>query len=205
MRGKGEEGEKPAFYAIMQEFMHKRKTQPTKNSRSKCGNRESTDSRTDGTPAPSTKTRRRPTAPPNPQPHTEPSRTPTSKDTPTKCGTDPGTPTGQQGQPLHSTAGRTQAKQGNQAGKQARQDGQPPSQDERQQGRNRAPPPLQAPPNRQPKPEPEPPKTSQAPKTDSHRRNPCRSCCKTFGNPFPQLLAVEPRDCQNTPKHTPTK
>lgn len=37
MRGKGEEGEKPAFYAIMQEFMHKRKTQPTKNSRSKCG------------------------------------------------------------------------------------------------------------------------------------------------------------------------
>ena len=74
-----------------------------------------------------------------------------------------------------------------------RQKGQPPSRDSRTDShragaatepstgtRDGTPPPLQAP-----------------PKTDSHRRNRCRSCCKTFGNPFPQLLAVS-QESDNT-------
>ena len=157
MRGKGEEGEKPAFYAIMQEFMHKRKTHPTTAGANAATGKAPTAGRTE-------RRHRLPRQDADRQHrrykhHRTHSHTPSRAEPPHRKTPRPNAaPTrerrqGNRGNPY------TAPQEERAAAEQGQQDGQPPS---------------------------------QAPKTDSHRRNPDRSCCKTFGNPFPQLPTVNP-------------
>ena len=128
---------------------------------------------------PLTKTRHRPHS------HT-PSRAPTPKDSRSKCGTDPGMPTGQQGQPFHSTTGRKGNRRAGAAGRTA------PSQ-ARNPGRNRAPPPLQA-----PKTDSTEPSTERQPEQMRPPPEPFAAVVTRLFSPLPQLLAVS-QEPANTP------